>query len=296
MSRYIIALPPVIRAALWMSATIASFLLMMVSARELVHTISTFEILAFRSSFALIVLLPIILRTGPARMATRRIGLHVTRNIFHFGGQVGWIIGITLLPLTEVTALEFSMPLWTAVLAVIILKEDLNRHRAIAMALGFAGILIILRPGVGVFSPAALVVLAGTFGYAVSNIAGKQLTRTDNALQIVFYMQVVQLPMALIPALFNWTQPGWSDAPWLVFMGLTALSAHYCLTRAFMLVDVTVILPIDFLRLPCMGVIAWFAYAERLDPMVLVGAAIIFGGNYYSVREEARKPKQESGT
>lgn len=296
MNTYISTLPPVIRASLWMTATIASFLLMMVSARELVDTIPTFEILAFRSTIGLIVLLPILLRSGLGRMRTQRIGLHVTRNIFHFGGQVGWVIGITLLPLAEVTALEFSMPLWTAVLAVFILKERLSRHRAIAMALGFAGILIILRPGAGVFSTGALVVLAGTLGYAISNIAGKQLTHTDSALQVVFYMQVVQLPMALIPALSVWTPPEWADAPWLVFMGLTALSAHYCLTRAITLVDVTVILPIDFLRLPCMAVIAWFLYAEILDPVVLIGAAIIFGGNYYSVREEARAPKTESPT
>lgn len=281
--------PPVIRAALWMGATIVSFLLMTVSARELTDTLSTFEILAFRSSIALLVLLPIVARLGRRAVATRRFRLHTGRNVFHFGGQVGWVIGISLLPLTEVTALEFSMPLWTALLAVLFLREEFGRHRAIAAAMGFVGILAILRPGFAVFSPAALIVLGGAFCYAAANIMAKNLTRTDSAFTIVFYMQVVQLPMALLPALFVWTTPDWADAPWLLFMGLTALSAHYAMARALALADVTVILPIDFLRLPCMAVIAWFLYAETLDPWVIAGAAVIFAGNYHSVRHEARR-------
>jgi len=281
-------LPPVIRAVLWMGGTIVSFLLMMVSARELVDTIPTFEILAFRSGVALLVLLPVAFRLGRTRLATRRFGMHVTRNVFHLGGQFTWIIGITYLPLAQVTALEFTTPLWAALLAVIVLKEKLNRHRAIAAGLGFAGILIILRLGLGGFSATALAVLLGMIGYAISHVATKQLTRTESVVQIVFYMQAIQLPLALIPALFDWTQPEWGDAPWLLFVGVTALSAHYCMTRAMMLADVTVILPIDFLRLPFMAVIAWFAYSEALDPMVLLGAAVIFCGNYYSVGKEAR--------
>ena len=91
----------------------------------------------------------------------------------------------------------------------------------------------------------------------------------------------------LLPAPSAWTQPEWADAPWLIFIGITALGAHYCMTRAMMLADVTVILPIDFLRLPFISAIAWFTYAEALDPFVLLGAAVIFGGNYYSVRKEA---------
>ncbi len=283
------ALPPVIRAALWMGATIVSFLLMMVSARELVDTLSPFEILGFRSGIAFLILLPVALRRGWLGMRTTRAGMHALRNIFHFGGQVAWMIAIALMPLTEVTALEFTTPLWTALLAVIFLDERFGRHRAIAAALGFVGVLVILRPGAGVFSPNALIVIAGAFGYAVSNITAKSLTRTEDAIRIVFYMQVMQFPMALGPALWFWTTPDWADAPWLFFMGATALSAHYAMVRAFALADVTLILPIDFLRLPCMAVIAWMLYSETLDPWVMAGAAVIFGGNYISVRHEARR-------
>jgi len=294
MSNPFSTLQPVVRAVLWMGGTVVSFLLMMVSARELVGTLSTFEILAFRSGVALLVLLPIVLRQGPARMATKHFGMHVTRNVFHLGGQFTWVIGVTWLPLAQVTALEFTTPLWTALLAVIFLKEELNRYRVIAVGLGLAGILIILRPGIGIISSEALIVLVGMIGYAISHVATKQLTRTESVLQIVFHMQAIQLPLALIPALFYWTQPEWRDAPWLIFIGVTALSAHYCMTRAMMLADVTVILPVDFLRLPCMAVIAWFVYAEAIDPMVLLGAAVIFGGNYYSVRGEIRMRRRKA--
>jgi len=303
MMHRIASLPPVIRAVMWMGGTIMSFLLMMVSARELVDTFSTLEILAFRSGVALLVLSPIALRLGIARMVTRRFGMHVTRNMFHLGGQVTWVIGVTLLPLAQVTALEFTTPLWAALLAVIFLKEKISRHRAIAAGFGFVGILIILRPGAGVFSMAAVIVLVGMVAYAISHVATKELTRTESAMQVVFYMQATQLPLVLIlwlimalaaatfptmiPAPMAWTQPEWGDAPWLIFIGITALGAHYCMTRAMMLADVTVILPIDFLRLPVITAIAWVTYAEALDPFVLLGAAVIFGGNYYSVRREA---------
>ena len=283
-----IAVPPVLRAVMWMVAAVASFLLMMVSARELISGMSTFEILAFRSAIALLLLLPFVLRKGFRFVATRRPGLQVARNVFHLGGQVGWVIGITLLPMTEVTAIEFSTPLWSVLLAIIFLREPLSRHRAVAIALGFIGILIILRPGVAAINPGALVVIASALCYAVSIVMAKSLTRTESAFNIVFYMQIVQLPIALVPALFSWTTPGWGDAPWLFFMGAAALSAHYCLTRALVLVDVTVVLPMDFMRLPCMAVIAWLLYAEVVDPSVILGAATIFAGNFYSVRREAR--------
>ena len=117
----------------------------------------------------------------------------------------------------------------------------------------------------------------------------KALTRTDRAFVIVFYMQIVQLPFGLVPALFDWTNPGWAEAPWIVLVGVTAIGAHYGMARAFALVDASVILPVDFLRLPIIALIGGVFYGETLDGFVLAGAALMFAGNYFSVRREARR-------
>ncbi len=283
------ALPPVLRAVLWMTLTLGMFALMMIAVRELGQVMSTFEILAFRSFVALVILLPIAARIGRSAFATPRLGLHVVRNAVHFAAQYGWIVGITLLPLAEVTALEFTTPAWAAILAALFLGERIGGHRAVAVVMGLAGVLIILRPGIEAIDPGALIVLASAICYASSNVMVKALTRTDRAFLIVLYMQIVQLPLGLVPALFDWTSPGWAEAPWIILVGVTAIGAHYGIARAFALVDASVILPVEFLRLPVIALIGGVIYGETLDGFVLVGAAVMFAGNYYSVRREVRR-------
>ena len=283
------AMAPVFRAVLWMTMTLAMFALMMVAVRELARVMSTFEILAFRSFVALVILLPFAARLGRAAYTTRRPRLHLARNAVHFTAQYGWIVGIAILPLAEVTALEFTTPAWAAILAALFLGERIGGVRALAVICGLAGVLIILRPGIEVIDPGALIVLASAICYASSNVMVKALTRTDRAFVIVFYMQIIQLPLGLVPALFDWTTPGWTDVPWIVLVGATAIGAHYGMARAFALVDASVILPVDFLRLPFVALIGGLAYGEALDVFVLIGAAVMFTGNYASVRREARR-------
>jgi drug/metabolite transporter (DMT)-like permease len=193
------------------------------------------------------------------------------------------------LPLATVSALEFTTPLWVAVLAVAFLGERMTPNRAIATALGLAGALVIVRPGIAAVEWASLVVLACTLLYAVSNIMVKPLTRTDSALAIVFYMQVVQLPLGASLSLLDWTDPRWTDAPWLLVMGATALSAHYCMARALKLADATIVFPMEFLRLPASALAGFALYGERIEVWVAAGAALMVAGNYYSVLRETRR-------
>ena len=277
-------------AALWMLGVAASFLLMMAAVRELSATMSSFELLSFRSIIGIPVMCLIAWRLGFANVLTRRLGLHVIRNGVHFGGQWCWVIGVTLLPLAHVTALEFTMPMWTAIIAVLVLGEPVRRHRVLAVGAGLAGTLLILRPGLEIVTDAALIVLLGSLLYSVSNVMVKSLTATDPPWVIVFWMQFIQLPLALVPAIFvfEWVWPGWADAPWLLAMGVTAMSAHFCMARAFSLADATVCIPIDFVRLPLAAFMGWMAYAETVGVWIILGALLIFGGNYYSVWREAR--------
>lgn len=278
----------VLRAALWMFGTVLSFLVMMVAARELTSTMSSFQILFFRSLTGLAILLPLIVHFGIARLATRRPGLHLTRNVIHFAGQYGWVYGVGVLPLASVTALEFTAPICTAIIAALFLGEKLTSPRVVAIAIGFLGVLVILRPGITIFHPAALVVLGAAVCYGTSYAMVKGLTRTDAPLVILFYMQVMQLPLALGPALFDWATPAWTDAPWLILVGASALSAHYCNARAFMLADASLVIPLEFLRLPLIALVGWLFYSEAVDLFVILGAAMIFGGNYYGVWQESR--------
>jgi len=180
------------------------------------------------------------------------------------------------------------MPVWTAVLAMLILGERLNRGRVVMLALGLAGILIILKPGIEPVSPAALVMLAGAFAYASVMIATKRLAQGDSAFAILFYMAVVQLPLGLVPALSEWVTPGLADLPWIVAVGATGMIAHFCLARAFRIADASLVVPIDFLRLPLIAGVGVLLYNEPLEISVLLGAAVIFAGTYYSIRRESR--------
>ena len=278
-------------AACWVLGTAASFILMMIAVRELSTNMSSFELLSFRSLIGIPVMCLVAWHLGFHKVKTRRIGMQVGRNVVHFGGQWAWVIGITLLPMAHVTALEFTMPMWTAIIAMLFLGEEAKSHRIVAVALGLAGVMVILRPGIEIVTPGALIVLLGALCYGISNVMMKSLTADDAPWVIVFWMQIIQLPLALLPAVFwfEWVWPTWADAPWLLAMGLTGISAHFCLARAFQLADTTVCIPVDFVRLPLAAVIGWLLYSEGVSAWVLAGAILIFGGNYYSVWRETRR-------
>jgi drug/metabolite transporter (DMT)-like permease len=228
-------------------------------------------------------------RAGVATLRTRRLNVHVWRNLIHFCGQVLWVYSIGALTLATVFAIEFTMPVWTALLAWLFLNEKLTFPRLVMLALGLAGVLIILRPGAGSFHPAALAMILGSLCYASSFIFTKRLTSTDSALAVLFWMSVVQTPISLVAALPDWVTPVVADLPWMLAIGVASFTAHYCMTRAMQLVDAMVAVPIDFIRLPLIAVVGALMYGEAFDPLVIVGAAIIFAGTYYSVSRESRK-------
>jgi len=284
------SLPPALRGTLWMSGAVLSFSAMAIAVRQLLTHMEVFQILFLRTFIALLVVLAVAAAYGWfARLRTRRIGIHFLRNFTHFGGQYCWVYAIGALPLATVFAIEFTMPVWVALLAWWFLGERLNGPRLVMLALGLTGVLVILKPGVDVIHPAALVMLLGALCYAANLITTKTLTGTDSVLAILFWMNLIQTPLALIPALPQWSAPTLADTPWIAALAGGSLFAHFCMTRAFKLADATVVVPIDFMRLPLIAVVGALAYGEKLDPWVFVGAAIIFMGTYYSLSREARR-------
>lgn len=270
-------------AVSWTVGALLSFSAMAIGGRELSDTMSPLEITMWRSSVSLVILSVIVIRMGVWPRRPQNLKLHVFRSVFHYLAQVGWFAGIVLLPLANVFALEFSMPLWVALLAYLFLGEKFDRGKTVALVLGFAGILIIVHPGVGDFNPAALLVIAAALGFASSIVYTKLIARTDSPLTLLVYMNCIQFPLGLVAALFVWVAPTWADLPWILMVGIANLTAHLSLMKALQLADAMLITPIDFLRLPLIAVIGFLLYSEPFDPVILAGAAIIFVGNYYSV-------------
>jgi drug/metabolite transporter (DMT)-like permease len=281
------------RVVLWMVGALLSFSVMAVSIRELSRAgLSIFEILAIRSGVALFVLLTLLAVRKDLRVHAlpRRMGLNLFRNTVHYASQYSWALSLTMLPLATVFALEFTMPAWTAVLAVWFLHERMTPSRLGVVILGLIGVLVILRPGIASFNPAAILVLLAAFGYAITMITTKQLTKTETTFGIVFWMAVIQLPLSLIgsdPTVFLRFEPR-HILP-AIGVGMAGLTSHYCLSNAFRSGDATLVVPLDFMRIPLIAVVGWAFYGERLDVFVLLGAMIIVSGVLWNLRSEVAR-------
>ena len=286
----------VIAAVLWMVGTLLSFSVMAVSIRELSHVgFTIFEILTVRASGMLIIVGTLLIFRPDLRAHTRpqRMKLNFLRNTVHFVSQYAWATSLTMLPLAMVFALEFTMPAWTALLAVWLLHERMTPSRAGVVVLGLVGVLVILRPGIASFNPAAFLVLGAAVGYAITMITTKQLTNTESTFSIVFWMGVMQFPLAVAGshlAVFLHLRP-WDALP-LLGVAIAGTSAHYCLSNAFRAGDATLVVPLDFMRIPLIAVVGWALYGERLDLFVLLGALIIVTGVLWNLRAESVHARQ----
>lgn len=278
-----------LRGVAWMSGAVLSFCAMAIAARQLLLHMGTFEVLFFRTALSMLIVLPLAWRSGLGRLRTRRFGTHLWRNLFHFGGQAAWVYSLGVLPLATVFAIEFTTPVWVAAAAVLVLGERMTRGRLVMLTLGIAGVLVILRPGASAMQPAAFVMLAGALGFAGNMIGTKRLSSTDSPLAVLFWMSIIQTPICLAFAWHTWAMPGMEDAPWIAVIVCGHFTAHYCLTRAMKLADATVVGPVDFFRLPLIAVIGALFYGEPFDPAVMVGAAMMFSGTYYSLSQERRR-------
>lgn len=282
-----------IRVVLWMTGALLSFSVMAVSIRLLARQLSVFEILTLRSFGALVILGGLLLLRPSLRpgVASRRLPMHFLRAALHFTGQYCWALSLTLLPFAIVFALESTLPIWALILAILILGEKLTSGRVVVIVMGLIGALVILRPGLTAFQPAALLVLAASFFYAAFNVLTKQMTATETTFGIVFWMNLLQLPMGLAGSdlLFPLKLEAWQTLP-VIGVGFAGLSAHYCITMAFRYGDASMVLPLDFLRVPLIAIVGWMFFGEQVDALVFVGAAIILAGILWNLRAEARTP------
>lgn len=281
----------IIRVVLWMTGTLLSFSAMAVSIRLLSDKLTVFEVLTVRSAGALIILFTL-LAARPAlrsQIKTRRLPLHFFRAATHFAGQFCWALSLTLLPFAMVFALEFTLPVWALILSIIILGERMTTGRLVVIAMGMIGCIVILRPGIQAFQPASLLVLGCSFFYAVFNVYTKKMTATETTFGIVFWMNLLQFPLGLAGSdpLFVLRLDTWQYLP-LACVGISGLFAHYCIANALRYGDASVVIPLDFLRVPLIAIVGWMFFNESVDALVFVGAGIILAGILWNLRAEAK--------
>ncbi len=274
------------RAALWMTGAIASFSAMAVAGRAVSLDHDTFELMLYRSLVGMVVVLVVAsLRGTRATIRPNRLGLHLARNLSHFAGQNLWFYAITIVPLAQVFALEFTSPLWVLALAPLVLGERITRPQALAALIGFGGVLVVTRPFAQPLTPGVLAAAAAAIGFAGSAIFTRRLTRTESVTSILFWLTAMQAVFGLIAAGLDGriALPNAASAPWLVLIGLAGLAAHLCLTSALRLAPASVVMPVDFLRLPLIALVGWAVYGEGLDPWVALGGGLIIAGNWINL-------------
>ncbi len=277
------------KAAAWMSGWLAAMVVMAVAGREATRSLHVFQIMEMRSLLGLLLLYPLVRASGGlAALRTGRAGLQVARNAFHYAAQFGWFMALTMIPIAQVVAIEFTMPIWTAIIAVSFLGERLGVARIAAVVLGLIGVAVIVRPATGHPDPGQLIALAAAVGFAISVSMVKALTRSDSAVAIIFWMLVVQSAIGLLPAALVWRMPPPAVLPWIVVIAVCGTYSHYCMTRALQHAEATTTVPMDFLRVPLTALAGWLVYSEAVDLWTVLGAVLILAGNVLNLRGAAR--------
>lgn len=245
-----------------------------------------FEIAFFRNFFGLIVVMPWFLRQGFAPLKTSRLGLHGLRALINAVSMLAFFWALTITPLSEVTALTFAAPIFATAMAVSVFGERVGWSRWVAILMGFAGTLVVLRPGFGAIGLGALLTLFATAGWAVVLLIVKALGRTDSSITITTYMSLLMAPIALVPALFVWQWPTPTQLAWLVFIGVAGNIAQILMVQAIKDTAAQVVMPLDFLKLIWISAIAFVAFDEIPDLFTWVGAVLIFASALFIAYRE----------
>ncbi|NNE87340.1 MAG: DMT family transporter [Silicimonas sp.] len=284
--------PRPLLAAGWMLGALIAFSTMAVAGRAVVPELDSFELMMYRSFIGLgiMVALGVVFgKFGEVRFDNLR--LHGLRNLGHFTGQNLWFTALPLIPLAQLFALEFTSPIWVVIFAVVFAGEKITRTRGLAVALGFIGALIVARPGLEGDTFGLMLAAASAIGFAISIVSTRVLTRTETIFGILFWLTAMQAVFGLIgtgwdgdiawPSLVVW--------PWVVLVGIAGLFAHMCLTNALAVAPATIVTPMEFMRLPAIAIVGTLFYNEAINAWVLVGAMVIFAGNYLNIWAQTRK-------
>lgn len=282
-----ITLSAPVRGALYMVISAFFFAITAGLIRFATKEVHPFEAAFLRSFSGLLFMLPLVMHGGLAGIRMQRPGLHLVRGVLSAAGTLMWFSALALLTVGEAVALNFTAPLFATMMAPFVLHEVVRARRWTACALGFIGVLIMLRPGVEAISQGALLSIGSAMTIACNMMIIRIVSQQDNTRTVVlafsFYLSLFTLP----PALFVWQTPSWEVLGALVLCGLLATLAHLLLTRAMSIAEMSAIAPLDFVRLLFAAAIGFIWFAEVPDIWTAVGAIVIAGSAVYIARREA---------
>jgi len=284
--------PSTLRGALFMLLAVLASVGIMVCIRHMAADLHPFVMAFFRSFFGLLVFLPLFLKTGFVPLRTKRLGMQLTRGSIQVVLMLVSFYAISITPLAKFTALRFSGPLFATLLALLILHEIIRMRRISALIIGFAGALIILRPGIIDLDLGAILSLASAATWACAQIALKSLTRTEASSTNTIYAVLVTTPVTFIAALFFWSTPSLTEFGWLVLMGVFGSLSHWSRAQAYKSAEITILLPIDFTSLIWAATFGYIFFGEIADIWTWVGGTIIFASAMYITNRE-RQVRQE---
>lgn len=279
------ATAPVIGAA-WMTAAAVAFVVMSWAIKAL-HPITASEIVFFRSLLGLVIILPTVGVSMRELLRPKHTRLYLTRGVLSYFAMLTWFFPLQVLVMADAVALQFTLPLFTILFAMVVFREPVGVRRWTATIIGFAGALVIIRPGFAEVDWRMILVLISAALYASANMVVKKLSGIERPGVVVFYLHAVTLPLAFIGAIPYWIWPGWADLPWILVLALAGSAAHYCFTRSMRASEVSIVMPFDYLRLPMIAAVGYFAYGQAAQIWTWVGATVICGASFYILKREA---------
>ena len=270
---------------------IISFTSMAIAGREVSFELDTFEIMLYRSIIGILVVSIVAKSLGTLnQIKTQILKQHFYRNIAHFSGQNLWFYAISVIPLAQVFALEFTMPIWIIIFSSLMLGEKITRIKVTAVFIGFLGILVVARPSIETLNIGIGTAALSAVGFALTSIFTRRLTETESITCILFYLTSMQLIFGLITTGYDGDimLPSVNTVPWLLLIGFAGLTAHFCVTKALSIAPPSVVMPIDFVRLPIIAFVGMIFYNEPLDMFVILGAVLICYANWLNLTKDER--------
>ena len=270
-----------------MLAATAVLTCMHATVRHVSDGMHSFEIVFFRNLFGLVAILPLALRAGIGSLKSRQPGLQLLRSAFGLVAMFTWFYALSVVPIAQATALSFTSVIFGSIGAALLLGERMRLRRWSAVLAGFAGTLVILRPGFGDVDPAALIVVLSSLCWAGALLTVKRLSATDSVVCIVTWNSILLTVLSLPLAIPVWVTPSTEQLLWLSLIGLLATLGHLAMTGAFKASDATVVFPVDYTRLLWATVIGYLAFGEIPDIWTWIGGTIIFASTTYISYREA---------
>lgn len=276
------------QAIFWITVAGVCFTLTMMAVRKVTVELHVFEAIFFRCVIGIAFMLPWLIRHRFAGLKTGRIGYLAIRGSLAFFVTALYYTAATLIPLADLTALTFTRPIFGTIAAIFFLNEIVHGRRWSAIAVSFAGMLVIVRPGFVDLNPGVLLVLGGVALQTINTILVKILTRTEHPDTIALYHTVFILPLAVIPAIYVWQTPTLEQFGWLIIVGGAGIMVQRAMARAFAVADASLVLALSYLRLPIAAVIGFAVFGEVPEIWMWIGATIICASSVYIARREAK--------